>query len=122
MRSVIFSILLALATFSASFAGPSITGEWQIQRSAAGHDSSQTCNFVQTDGELSGTCSSEDGPVQLSGRIDENQVTWRFRTNSQAGMITVVYKGTVDSETTMSGTVSALEMGIDGEFSAERLK
>lgn len=122
MKSFSFTILLVLATISASFAGPSIAGEWQIQRSAAGHESTQTCTFVQTDGELSGTCSSDDGPVQLSGKIEGKEVTWGFRTNSQAGMITVVYKGTVDSETTMSGTVSALEMGIDGDFSAERLK
>jgi len=99
-------------------ADPSLNGAWRIHRNAAGRESSQECSFTQKDGLLTGTCTSDRGPVEISGKVDGKKVTWTYKSDSEGGPVTVVYKGAFDSPARISGTVSALEFGIEGEFTA----
>ena len=122
MKLIFLTALMAAAAVIAPAADTSLTGEWQIQRSAAGNASKQTCTFTQSNSELTGNCSTDGGPVPLSGKVEGTNVTWTYKADSQGGPVTVVYKGTIDSDTKMSGTVSAIEFNVDGEFSGTRSK
>ncbi len=112
----LFGAILATA------ADTKLTGEWQIQRNAGGRESTQTCTFTQTEGDLGGTCSGPSGPVKLTGKINGKKVTWTFQTDSEGGAVTVIYNGAVDSENTMSGSITAVEFSVEGEFKATRSK
>ena len=100
----------------------SLSGKWQIQRSAAGRESQQECTFVQKKNDLTGSCSSDRGAVEISGKVDGKKVTWTYKADSEGGPVTVVYKGTFDSATKISGTVTAIEFSIEGEFIATQSK
>ena len=72
--------------------------------------------------DLTGSCTSDNGPVKISGKIDGKKATWTYKSQHDGSPLTVIYKGTLDSLTKITGTVSAVEFGIDGEFTATRSK
>jgi hypothetical protein len=100
----------------------SLSGKWQIERNAAGNQSQQDCTFTQKSLDLTGTCSSDRGTVEISGKVDGKSVTWTYKGDSPGGPVTVVYKGTFDSANKITGTVTAVEFSIGGEFTATRSK
>ena len=61
-------------------------------------------------------------PVQISGKVDGKNVTWTYKGDSQGGPVTVVYTGTVESGSRITGKVLAVEFSIEGEFTATRAK
>ena len=123
MKLVRAIVLVSLTPVMISAVQSSVAGEWQIQRSVGGNESTQTCTFTQKESDLTGTCSSPGGAAQLTGKVDGKNVTWTFRQeSSQGGTVTVVYKGTLETDTKMSGSVTAVEYGIDGEFKAAKSK
>jgi preprotein translocase subunit SecD len=115
-------VLFAAAVVVLAADESSLSGEWQIHRSAAGNESKQTCTFAQKNNDLSGTCSSDQGQVKISGKVDGKNVTFTYKTEREGSPLTVIYRGTVDSATKIRGSVSAVEFGIDGEFTATRSK
>jgi hypothetical protein len=115
-------ILLATAAFAVAADDTPLSGKWQIDRNAGGNQSQQECTFTQKSNDLTGTCSTQGGAVELKGKVDGKNVTWTYKGDSAGGPVTVVYKGTIDSADKMSGTVAALEFSIEGEFTATRSK
>jgi hypothetical protein len=113
--------LLLLAT-TAFAAGADLSGKWQIDRNASGNQSRQDCTFVQKANELTGTCSSDGGPVEMKGKVDGKSVTWTYKGDSAGGPVTVVYTGTLDADGKIAGTVTAVEFSVEGEFTATRSK
>ncbi len=123
MRSLFLTLLLATA--SAAFADDptSLTGKWRIQRSAAGNESTQDCTFTQKATDLTGSCSSEGGPtVQITGKVDGKKATWAYKSEYNGNPLTVVHNGTVESATKITGTLTAVEFGVEGEFTATQSK
>lgn len=112
--------MLILPLFFLFLAEPSVTGEWSIHRSAAGNESTQTCNLTQTGAKLTGTCESQKGPVQITGKIEGAKATWTFQTDRDGSPLTIIYKGIVESPTKMNGSVTAVEFGVEGEFTATK--
>lgn len=114
MKLLLLSLLLA----TAHAAPASFNGKWKIQRNAAGRESSLECTFTQKENDLTGTCNTDRGAVGISGKVDGQKVTWTYRSDSEGGAVTVVYRGTADSANKVTGTVTAVEFGIEGEFTA----
>ena len=116
-------LLVASAALASAADDSSLTGKWQIQRSAAGNESQQDCTFTQKNSDLTGTCDSADRPtVQISGKVDGKAVTWTYKGESPGGPVTVVYTGTVESANKVTGKVTAVEFSIEGDFTATRAK
>lgn len=124
MKIPLIALLLAAAAVPAPAADDaSLTGKWQIQRSAAGNESQQDCTFTQKNGDLTGTCNSTDrGTVEISGKVNGKNVTWTYKGESPGGPVTVIYTGTVESATRITGKVTAVEFSIEGDFTATRSK
>ena len=116
------SLLAFLLTVSATAADASLSGRWQVHRSAAGNESQIDCLFTQKDSELTGTCESDRGKLQFTGKVDGKLVTWTHKSDSPSGPVTVVYKGSVASADKITGSVTAVEFSIEGEFTATRVK
>ena len=118
------SLITLVMTAAAAVAADdvSLSGKWEIQRSAAGNESRQDCVMTQKDNDLTGTCRDERGTVQMSGKVDGKHVTWTYKGDSPGGPLTVVYTGTLDSPDKITGKVLAVEFSIEGEFTATRAK
>ena len=120
---LIASLLAAAAVLAIAADGVSLSGKWQIQRSAAGNESQQDCTFTQKNSDLTGTCSATDREtVQISGKVDGTRVTWTYKGESPGGPVTVVYTGAVESANKITGKVTAVEFSIEGDFTATRAK
>lgn len=87
--------MTSLAADDAAF-----SGKWQIYNDIAGTTFDQACTFRQTGSELSGRCEMQNGPVDISGKVDQKKVTWTYKTaSSQGGMVTLVYTGELNLTT-----------------------
>ena len=122
MRIRFVTFLLLGAAGLAPAADEVLSGKWQIERSAAGNQSRQDCTLTQKSNDLTGTCSSDQGMVEISGKVNAKSVTLTYKGDSAGGPVTVVYKGTIDSPDKITGTVTAVEFSIEGEFTATRAK
>ncbi len=118
----LFFSLVALAIVAAASEDASLNGTWQIRRNAGGNESKQDCTFSQKENVLTGTCTNDQGSVQINGKVAGKSATWTYKGDSQGGPVTVVYTGTIDSATKITGTVLAVEFSVEGEFTATRSK
>ena len=123
MKLLLLSSLLAAAAVLAQAADDaSLSGKWQISMSIGGTDREQACTFSQKDKELTGTCNTDRGIVQISGKVDEKNVNWKYQSEYNGSPLTVSFKGTMDSAAKIKGRVTAEEFGVEGEFTATQSK
>ncbi len=115
---ILRSLLLAFSALAAE--DSSLSGKWQVLTSAAGRDGKQDCTITQQNSELTGSCTNERGTVEIKGKVTGANVTWSYKGDSEGGPVTVVFKGKVNSAQKLSGTITAVEFGVDGEFTATR--
>lgn len=100
----------------------SLTGKWQVQNSIAGNESTQNCTFTQKDADLTGSCESANGKVEITGKIEGKRVTWGYKSQYEGNPLTVAYDGIAESATKIAGTVSVPEYSVMGEFTATQSK
>ena len=127
MRTAVVAFLLtSVVGLAAATREASLTGKWQVQRMVAGNEGQQECTFTQKDRDLTGSCSSDRGTVEISaGKVDGKNVTWTCKGDSTGGTATLVYKGALDSAdspTKITGKVTVVEYSVEGEFTAARVK
>ncbi|HSU31901.1 MAG TPA: hypothetical protein VLJ11_11760 [Bryobacteraceae bacterium] len=123
MKPLLLSFLLASAAVLASAAGSaSLTGPWQVHISIAGTEKDQACTFTQTNNDLSGSCNSDQGTVNISGKVDDKKINWTYKSEYDGSPITVKYQGTLDSASKIAGNVNVEEFGAEGDFTATRSK
>ena len=118
MNKLFLSFLLACAPALTAAAGNPLSGTWQIHNNIAGNESDRACTFVQNGSDLTGTCPSQRGSVNLTGKVEDKKVTWSYKSEYEGTPITVKYEGRLDSATKIVGTVNVAEYGADGEFTA----
>ena len=123
MRSLLLYFgLVCVATLALADDTPSLTGKWQVHNSIAGNESDQACTFTQKETDLTGSCTSDKGTVEISGKVDGKKVSWSYKSEYEGTPLTVKYEGTVESATKLSGSVSVPEFSADGEFTATQSK
>jgi hypothetical protein len=118
MNNLFFSLLLLSTALLSAADASSLNGTWQIHINIAGNESDRACTFVQKESALTGTCPSDHGEVQLTGKVDGKQVTWTYKAEYEGSPITVKYEGRLESATKIVGGVNVAEYGADGDFTA----
>jgi hypothetical protein len=113
--ATILAALLVTATQAAT--GDPLTGEWKVRNDVAGNVSEMTCSMSQKGEELTGSCVTEQGKVEITGKVVETSVTWVFRSTYNGGPITLNYKGSL-KDGQVAGEVTVEEFSVTGEFSA----
>ncbi len=94
------------------------SGKWQVHISVGGTERDQSCTFTQQDQQLGGSCATDAGAVEISGKVDEKKVTWTYKSEYNGSPLTVIFRGSLGSESKIAGTVSVEEFGVEGEFTA----
>jgi len=80
------------------------------------------CTLTQSESNLTGSCTPEQGTVQISGKVEGKNITWTYKSTYDGSPLTVTFKGRADSTGKMSGSVVAEEYGAEGVFTATQAK
>jgi hypothetical protein len=119
---LLVTFLTAIATLNAA-QSPSVAGKWNVSSNVGGTQSEVVCTFAQKDdGALSGTCEGEQGPREITGKVDGKNVSWQFNTTWEGQTLTVIYSGTLQEPTKISGRVDVQPMSVSGDFTAAQAK
>jgi hypothetical protein len=84
-----------------------VSGAWKVDGLIADHTIAATCTLKQTD-------------KQISGSVKEKQVTWKYNQEYEGTVYTLTYTGTLDSNTSIKGTVTADPSDTSGDFTAKK--
>lgn len=117
MKILLAALLLIPALTSAADA-PTLTGKWNVHISIAGREADATCTFEQKGEDLTGSCAAAAGNFTVSGKVADKKVTWTYKSNSEAGPVTLNYRGAIQSPTSITGSVNVEEFGVEGQFTA----
>jgi hypothetical protein len=98
-----------------------VSGVWKVNGQIADHIITPTCTLKQADKEISGNCKVDaDHTLDVKGSVNDKQVTWKYDQEYEGTVYTLTYAGTLDSDTSMKGTVTADPSDSSGDFTAKK--
>ena len=123
IRSIV-AVALGVAfvgTPSALEAQADFAGTWTLSVTTDNGVTSPSLNLQQDGARLTGRYSSEAlGEQNVRGLVDGNDVTIRFNASMQGQSIPVVYRGTLDADGRLTGTIVIADGMLSGTFTATR--
>jgi hypothetical protein len=121
MRLTVAVLVLLLASIAvAGQAKIDVSGKWLFTVTTAAGNGTPTVTLKQDGEKLTGHYSSETlGEAELTGAVKGNAVQFAFGVDVQGTHLDVTYKGTIEGNNSMKGTVN-LGIAGDGTFTAAR--
>jgi hypothetical protein len=111
---------LWIAILAAVPAVGEVEGNWKVEGSIGQFAVDLVCSFKEVGNKLTGTCKGQDiGEVALTGETKDANVKWSYQVDFQGQSFAIVYAGTLDSPTAMSGNVLIME-NPSGTFKAKK--
>jgi hypothetical protein len=122
--AAIAAVIVAFASSGVRAQAPApkldITGAW-VFTVDTGTIGTPTVTFKQDGEKLTGHYSSETlGEADLTGTLQGAELNFTFNANIQGMDIPVAYKGTVESNASMKGTIDVAGGMATGTFTAKR--
>jgi hypothetical protein len=96
-----------------------ISGAWVFQVETAQGSGTPTFNFKQEGEKLTGQYKGAFGEAPLTGTVKGNQVEFSINVEAQGQKATLTYKGTIEKDGTMKGTVELGDVG-SGTWTGKR--
>jgi len=115
------AVLVSSLTAPAPADNP-LSGEWKVRNDIASNVSEMTCTFTQKGEELTGGCATEQGNVEIAGKVVESSVSWVYKSVYNGGPITLTYKGSLGADGQLAGAVTVEEFSVTGDFTATPIK
>jgi hypothetical protein len=107
-QAALFVVIISLATAFA-YAGQAktdISGTWIFEVQTDAGTGTPTVTFKQDGEKLTGHYSSQTlGEADLTGTVKGNDETFNFMADLQGNAVPVTYKATIESATSMKGTI-----------------
>ena len=113
--------LLFLVPLLAVAAGVDVTGTWRFAVDTTAGAGEPTFVLKQTGETLTGSYSGALGEAPLKGTVKGNAIEFQFKIEPQGETIVAEYKGTVESATSMKGTMKYGTFA-DGTWTAKKEK
>jgi len=111
--------VLLLAT-GLSLPAADISGAWNLKGEIAGNNLDVKCTLKQDGEKLAGTCKTNEMPEsKTTGEVKEKTVSIQYDVEYEGQTYTLVYTGTLDTETSVKGTVEA--GGASGDFAGSKV-
>ena len=96
-----------------------VSGNWKVSGTVGEYPINLTCNFKTNGANLIGTCKGGDRPDRaVTGEISGQKVHFQYEIEYDGNKMTVVYSGTLQSDTSMKGSVDV--SGTSGEFTGTK--
>ena len=109
---------LAVASLAAQ-AKIDVTGTWNFDVQTDAGAGAPTMTFKQDGEKLTGHYTGTFGEADLTGTVKGNAITFSFSADFQGTALTSTYKGTIESATSMKGTLEISGVG-SGTFTAKK--
>ena len=109
----------ATAPTQATSDKPNITGAWVFQVETGQGSGTPTFNFKQEGEKLTGQYKGAFGEAPLTGTVKGNAVEFTINVEAQGQKATITYKGTIEKDGTMKGTVELGDLG-SGTWTGKR--
>ncbi|MGA8939100.1 MAG: hypothetical protein WB439_08045, partial [Acidobacteriaceae bacterium] len=93
-----------------------------VHDSIAGNDTESDCTFAQKDADLTGSCTTDQGAVTITGKVDGRKITWSYKSEYNGSPLTVTHEGALGTDNKITGTASVPEYSVDGDFTATQVK
>jgi hypothetical protein len=122
VNALIAAVFAAASVAAIPPAENPLTGEWKVRNDIASNVSEMTCSFTQKGEELTGGCATEQGNVEIAGKVVETSVSWVFKSVYNGGPITLTYKGSLGTDGQLAGAVTVEEFNVTGDFTAAPVK
>jgi hypothetical protein len=116
MKKIIAPLFLVVS--ASAFAAPAIDGQWKVHNNIAGNESDQVCTLALKDGDVSGTCKTEQGDAAVKGKLEDKKLTWQYQSDYNGTPLTLIYTATLDDSGKIAGTVEVQPFGVTGDFTA----
>jgi hypothetical protein len=115
MRKKATLCALLLASFILNAAPADLSGTWtfSVDLEGGGHGD-PTFVLKQEGAKLTGTYSGPAGEQKVTGNVNGNQATFGFEFEPDGDKTKATYTATIDSPTTMHGTIEFKSAGGDG--------
>jgi hypothetical protein len=98
-----------------------VSGVWKVNGLIADNTIAATCTLKQADTQISGSCKVDaDQVLGVEGSVKEKQVTWKYDQEYEGTVYTLTYIGSLDSDTSIKGTVTADPSDTSGDFTAKK--
>jgi hypothetical protein len=106
VKSVLVVVLALIAVSAAAQQKLNITGKWVFEVQTDAGTGTPTVTFKQDGDKITGHYSSMTlGEADLTGTLKGQALTFNFNADLQGQAVPVTYTATVDSNTTMKGTI-----------------
>jgi hypothetical protein len=102
-----------------------VSGVWKVDATVADMPVNTTCTLKQTDTAISGNCklsieNTADQTLDVKGEVKDKQVTWTYQLDYQGSPYTLTYTGTLDSATSIKGSIAVDPSDSKGDFTAQK--
>jgi hypothetical protein len=98
-----------------------VSGVWKVDGSVADNPIVATCTLKQTDNLISGNCKMDpDHPLAVKGEVKGNQAIWKYDLEHEGTVYTLTFTGTMDSATSMKGSIGVDPSDSEGDFTAKK--
>lgn len=114
------STATASAGSGAAAGSANLSGTWKVATSIEGHDNTLTCLMNQASEALTGNCKLGGKEYKVAGNYLNGHATWKHAAEYNGDALTLLYDGSVDSPTKMTGKVAVDPMGVSGTFTATK--
>ncbi len=120
LAALTFAIAL-LAPLAVSAQPADLTGSWLLSVEINGNTTTPKLTLTQSADSLSGSYASETlGTANIRGTVDESGFTISFTASMQGQSIPVRYRGTLQEDGTLKGTLQLADGAISGTFTGRR--
>lgn len=116
IKRLVLSLILSSA-IGVGQSRTSISGTWRVHTLIDGNDIVSECDFFQTGANVSGTCSSEEGTVDVVGQVKAHLVSLSYDSEYNGTASTITLTGSVAGPR-MTGKVSVDSDEASGKFTA----
>ncbi len=117
----VLSIVTVPHALLAQAAKVTLTGAWAFETMTEAGPGTPAVTLTQDGEKLTGHYSSATlGEADLSGSVKGNEFTFTFNANLQGQSVPVTYKGTVESASSLKGTLDVAGGVATGTFTAKK--
>lgn len=115
----VLAALVSVPVMAQQGAKVDVTGTWAFDVQTDQGSGNPTITFKQDGEQLTGHYTGTFGEAELTGTLKGSDIAFTFSSEAQGFTLTSNYKGTVESPTSMKGTLEISGVG-SGTFTAKK--
>ena len=118
MKWIACALLMGLPALAA--APDDITGAWTLTGDVQGITVTENCNFTVADTALTGSCVTDSGKYDTTGKVDGKTVTFHHGGKYNGDDFVITYTGKLGTDGAITGTMDVDPFSVTGSFTGKK--